>query len=456
MGTSDTFQLPIPDGHDPLHERLAAAIERWISSGQLRPGERLPTHRELSRGAGVAIGTVTKAISYLEKRGVVRSETGRGTFVNMVVEPATEFIDLNFNIPLPVVDEGQFRAAAVQASSRLNNTPNGGYPEPGGHREHRKILSDWLSATRLELAADDMVVTVGGQHAIHLAMADLAGHTRGIATEAATFSGAIAAANNLGLQLHAVDHDEEGMLPDALERLFAESECRAIYLTPVCQNPYGFEMTEARRKDILAVCRRADAFIIEDDLYGIYSDTGSPTFRELDGERVYYINGLSKSLTPLVRVGVLAPPQPRRGAIASRIRAELWGVSAFDLEVAKALFEMEAHLAAREALRAEARSRVELAASIFHLRIPMPSGSPHVWLPMPKIAAQKLARQALEQGVRITPPDAVAVGGEKAGGVRLCLMAAPQRDSLTNALRVIANLRAAAGFESVASDLQIV
>src|SRR5690606_14646208 len=105
----------------PLHERLADAVEKMISSGRYGRGDRLPTHREISREAKVAIGTVTKAFDLLEKRGLVRSETGRGTFVNAVVETNDEFVDLNFNVPLPVVDEAQFRAAAVLASSRLSS-----------------------------------------------------------------------------------------------------------------------------------------------------------------------------------------------------------------------------------------------------------------------------------------------------------------------------------------------
>ncbi|MFU0507424.1 aminotransferase-like domain-containing protein [Pseudaminobacter sp. NGMCC 1.201702] len=441
MGKPDTVQLSLPHGSAPLHERLAEAIEQLIASGRYGRGDRLPTHREIARSANVAIGTVTKAIGFLESRGILRGETGRGTFVNLPVETDDQLIDLNFNAPLPVIDDTTFRSAMTLAAGRLSSVPNGGYPEPGGGRDQRDAMAGWLAATRLEADPGEMLITVGGQHAIHLAMADLVGVTKLIATEAATFSGAIAAANNLGIQLKAVDHDGEGMRPADLQKMLKDTGCKAIYLTPVCQNPFGFEMSEPRRREVLEVCRRNDAFIIEDDIYSIYTQSKGKTFYEMDPERVYYLNGLSKCLTPLARVGVLIPPLRRRAALASRIRAETWGASPIDVETARALIEGDVHLKARDVLLAEARQRVSLASKLLGLSdLPMPHGSPHIWLPMATASAEKLARRALERGVRVTPPDATSVGGEKAGGVRLCLMAPPQRSSLERALRILTDL----------------
>ena len=80
-------ELKLPEMDAPMHERLAEALERQVASGLYLPGDRLPTHREIARRAKVAIGTVTKAIDLLGRRGIVRGEVGRGTFVN-AREPA--------------------------------------------------------------------------------------------------------------------------------------------------------------------------------------------------------------------------------------------------------------------------------------------------------------------------------------------------------------------------------
>src|SRR5690606_4731683 len=121
------------------------AVERMIAAGGYGRGDRLPTHREIARGANVAIGTVTKAIALLERRGVIRGETGRGTFVNLALESDDALVDLSFNVPLPVVGEAEFRAAAAMATGRLGSVPNGGYPEPGGGSEQRAAIADWLT-----------------------------------------------------------------------------------------------------------------------------------------------------------------------------------------------------------------------------------------------------------------------------------------------------------------------
>ena len=85
---------------------------------------------------------------------------------------------------------------------------------------------------------------------------------------------------------------------------------------------------------------------------------------------------------------------------------------------------------------------MELTAEILDLDdLPMPQGAPHVWLSMPQIEAERLARRASEEGIRLTPPDATAVGGPQADGLRLSVMAPTTLSDLEEALRRIARLR---------------
>src|ERR671912_473701 len=65
----------------PLYLALAAAIAHDMQSGRLKAGERLPPHRELADALGVTVTTVTRGYSEAERRGLVRGEVGRGTFV---------------------------------------------------------------------------------------------------------------------------------------------------------------------------------------------------------------------------------------------------------------------------------------------------------------------------------------------------------------------------------------
>jgi DNA-binding transcriptional MocR family regulator len=202
--------------------------------------------------------------------------------------------------------------------------PFGGYFESAGHADQREILASWLARARLPVARDDLIVTVGAQHGISLAFAELKSITGAIATEPATFTCALAAARSTGLDLVPIAVDQEGMLPDALSRAIRQGGIRAVYTIPVCHSPLGFETGLERRQAIVEICARHQVMIVEDDVYGVFGTAGIPTYKELAPDLVYYVNGLSKTLTPLMRVGVLIPPKGKRQAISERLRAELW------------------------------------------------------------------------------------------------------------------------------------
>ena len=76
--------LPLADmvqGAGPLYRSIADALARAIESGAAKPGSRLPTQRALAGRLGVTVGTVTRAYAEAERRGLVRGEVGRGTFI---------------------------------------------------------------------------------------------------------------------------------------------------------------------------------------------------------------------------------------------------------------------------------------------------------------------------------------------------------------------------------------
>src|SRR5690606_9172383 len=221
----------------------------------------------------------------------------------------------------------------------------------------------------------------------------------------------------------------------------AKSGCKTIYAVPVCQNPLGLEVGLERRQDILKVAEKHDAYIVEDDIYGIYAAKKSPTYKALAPSRVYYLTSLSKCLTPLLRAGLLAPPADRLGSLCSALRAQAFGAAPVASELACALIEMGAHRQAADDLTKEAKIRTRLAQEILRLSsVPMPAGSPHLWLPMKAMAAEKLARRAGEQGIRITPPDACSIGSAKSSGVRLSIMAPQNRYDMEDALRRLVKL----------------
>ena len=72
----------------PRYLAIAEALADDAGGGRLRPGTRLPTHRDLADRLGVTVGTVTRAYAEATRRGLVSGEVGRGTFLRAPARPA--------------------------------------------------------------------------------------------------------------------------------------------------------------------------------------------------------------------------------------------------------------------------------------------------------------------------------------------------------------------------------
>ena len=71
-----------PNDTRPPYLQVAADLKRRIAEGELRPGDRLPTIKELTERHGVAPATVQAALRILRDEGLTHSWQGRGTYVS--------------------------------------------------------------------------------------------------------------------------------------------------------------------------------------------------------------------------------------------------------------------------------------------------------------------------------------------------------------------------------------
>lgn len=65
----------------PIYLQIAEQIQHQISTGELKPGERLPTVRQLAASLGVNFNTVARAYRLLDEAGLISTQHGRGTYV---------------------------------------------------------------------------------------------------------------------------------------------------------------------------------------------------------------------------------------------------------------------------------------------------------------------------------------------------------------------------------------
>src|SRR6185437_11995977 len=182
----------------------------------------------------------------------------------------------------------------------------------------------------LSLDPQEIVLCNGAQQAIAAAMlaASRGGAPAPVLTEEFTFPGALRYAELAGHPVHAVSTDSQGILPAALDRALTRVQAGrpVLYVTPVLHNPTTATMGGRRRREIIAVARKHDVLIIEDDVYSLGQERVAPA-------RVYYLTSAAKALSPAVRVGALRPPAAERDRAITAIRALAQPVSPIQCEL---------------------------------------------------------------------------------------------------------------------------
>jgi DNA-binding transcriptional regulator YhcF (GntR family) len=95
VAQSNPFTLD-PSSDVPLGVQLSWRLRALIYTGQLSPGERLPSLRRVAGWAAVNVNTVRSVYESLEGQGLILSQQGRGTFVagDVVPEPELEAVAL--------------------------------------------------------------------------------------------------------------------------------------------------------------------------------------------------------------------------------------------------------------------------------------------------------------------------------------------------------------------------
>jgi DNA-binding transcriptional MocR family regulator len=417
----------------------------------LAPGLRLPPQRELAWFLGISLGTVTKAYAEAERRGLTQATVGRGTFVAAPTpDAAFRFsprgqpagVNLAQNVR-PVLSGA---AALNQALGKLRRRDLSSmlvYSPSAGEDEHRRAMADWLARTTpLKPDWRNLAVTAGGQQAVALALGSLASSGDAILTEAGTYYGLRTLAEHAGYRLKGLQLDEEGLVPEALDRAAAATGARVLYITPTLHNPTGRTMGPARREEIVRVARARGLWIVEDDVYALYAAPGVVTpIAALAPERTLYVSSLSKSLSAGLRVGILLTPGPEPlERVLRALRATAYSAPALGPAVGAQWIEDGTADALAAEVREEMSRRVGLAMTLFGSGAEAPSfdSSLHVWLPMAELDAERAAAHALRVGVEVTPPSAPIVDWHGLSGLRVCLGGVEDYGELERALRIVA------------------
>jgi len=445
-----TISLPRrQERRQPVYREIADAIAREIKAGRLKPGERLPTQRELATQLGVTLTTVTRAYAEADRRGLVRGEVGRGTYARSrelerhprVVSEGPISLATNTLLPVDHIDALADQLAAC--APRGGETALFEYQGRIGPVRARAAGADWIERNGLHSTPDQITVTAGGQHAILVSL--LAGTDAGdeVLVEEFAYSGILELCARLGRRARAVAMDEHGLDPAALDAACRDGRPRALYMMPTLHNPTSVTMPARRRQEIVEIVREYGLFVIEDDVYGYLAPDVRPLFDNFAPDRAVYVTSLAKAITPGLRVGYV------RASVGLRERLEAashWTV----IDPAPVMVELAARvitggLADRivEWKRSETAARQEIAARMLaKFRCQTSPMSPHLWMHLPEgWSSDAFVSQARDGGVVVNGAHAfMADKRAPRKAVRVCLGTPRSREILEQALGRLAQL----------------
>lgn len=435
----------------PIYLEIVQALSDDIASGRLGGGTKLPTHRELADLLGVAIGTVTRAYAEAERRGLIRSEGRRGTFVGSARSSRSYLaaiagdapgIDMSKNHPDyaldPQVGPTLREIARDKSVQQLLE-----YPPAAGFDRHREAGAAWFNSLGASGEAGRTYVTAGAQHALSVVVAAETRPGDIIAAEQFTYPGIRAIAEQVGLHLVGLPLDDDGIIPAALETVCRQRKVRLLYCNPSLQNPTDTISPESRRVEIAAICERYGVIVVEDEIMRPMLDEHPGFISGYLPDQGYLVVSASKAVAAGLRVGFVLAPESARQRMIEGLNASCLGVPPLTAEllarwlddgtVRRVIARRREELAARHALAAEILSD-------FHFRA-HPSGY-HLWLHLPEAwTGLKLAMEAQLRGVVITPAEAFAAeSGVSTAAVRLSIGVPPSRELLRRGLNTLVDV----------------
>lgn len=432
------------------YKDVAADLARDIRSGTLKPGDRLPTHRELAHRHGLSLGTATKVFSEMEAMGLTIGEVGRGTFVRMNADaramefsyetPGEAVVDFSKNHLVLPEQDGIFQNAIAKVLADPGCDVLDYRNNPGSEYD-RLTAWRWLNEDRNIPIDSHEAITIcsGGQHALMLALMASCRPGQVVAVERLTYPMVRLACEMLRLDVVEVDADDEGIIPESFDRICRKHDVSALFSIPNVQNPTSTTLPIERRSEIVRIAKTNDVMVIEDDAYGFLLEQPPTSFAELAPDRTLYIRTLSKSWAPGLRVCFLVSPDSYKDAVDRAQRASVWMNAPLMASVASEIIASGQYKAVVHAKRKEVFKRQAIVRRVLDgMEVVTGPQSMHVLLPLPSNARQDWVVEALaEANVLVSPASLFAAKGERSGlqnGLRLCIGAPRDRATTESAL----------------------
>lgn len=418
----------------PIYVSLIKQLEEDILSGQLSKNTRLPSQRELADYLDINFTTVGQAYRYGIEKGLLYTNIGSGTFIsqnafnNITIsnnDVAKTTIDLGLvssfeecnELIVPYLNK-------VSAEKQVVDLLN--YQEPIGSTYQRETAAWWLKTQGVITDWQNVGIVSGVQNGLAIALSALFVPGNRIAVDRYTYANFIELASILHLEIVLIDYDEEGMLLESLEKEYLKKKIHGVFLMPSCNNPMGFQMSLARRQELVQFFRKKHLWVIEDDIHSFLTTylqgTVIPPFQALLPEQTIYLAGMTKYICSGLRIAYLVYPTRVKEQILKCIFNINVKTSGFDVEVVTRILHSETAqkiLQRKLALTKEANRLFDT-----YFQLPRPSHP----LPYYRVIPIDAALEAgwveaffLEKGVRVYHSSRFTIKNQPDAFIRLSL-----------------------------------
>jgi DNA-binding transcriptional MocR family regulator len=427
-----------------LYEQVAERILQLIEGGTLRPGQRVPSVRELSTQQGVSVSTVLQSYRKLENAGWIEARPQSGYYVRQshqslppepeATQPPFQATSVSISELVMQVMQSSSRSGMIQLGAATlcpdmmptrqlyramaavtRRTPHlaVAYDIPPGCEALRVQIARRSMNAGCTLTPDDLVITCGCQEALNLCLRAVAKPGDTILLESPTYYGVLQIIESLGMcALELPTHPRDGINLDALEYALEQKEVTACLLSPNFTNPLGSCMPDENKERLVQILERHNIPLIEDDIYGdiAFAPRRPKTAKAFDRSgNVLMCSSFSKTLAPGYRIGWVAPGRYQKQIEYLKVMNTLASASLPSLTVAEFLANGSYDHHLRRITRWY-RDRVQCALHGIEqyfpegTRVTRPAGGYVVWVQLPDgVDALDLFRRALAENISIAP-----------------------------------------------------
>jgi GntR family transcriptional regulator/MocR family aminotransferase len=420
-----------PAANTPYYRQIYERFRLAIGSGLLKPGERIPSARALTRELGLARGTIEAAYALLAAEGYIEARGQAGTIVTPGLKPRKTVVHESraprsnagisaagfrpdsirpFQMGLPALDMfprkiwARLGARCVRATQQADMV----HPSVGGLQGLRAAIAAYLHMSRgIDCSPSQVFVTSGYRHTILLIAHSLLKAGDRVWVEDPGYPPTRELLKHLHIATVPVPVDREGLVIAMGNEMAPRA--RAAVVTPAHQSPLCVSLSLPRRLALLDWAVRNDAWVIEDDYDGEYRYVSRPlpALKSLDRDgRVLYAGTFSKVLFPGIRLAYLVVPNAQAEQFERISQVFTAGSPALTQAIVTA-FMTEGHFARHiQRMRKLYAERREAAMTGLqrvlgkYMRIDSPPGGMHLIMRLQRQRSDhKLAARMLEEGL---------------------------------------------------------